>query len=190
MSSMRLKRFDLNLLIALDALLHEKNVTRAGERVYLSQPAMSVALAKLREYFNDPLLVRVGRDLELTARGLALVEPVRDMLMHAQVVLGTQPHFDACSAQRLFAIMVPDFVVPWLMPRVLQRLLQWAPGLRIRTENWSASGPVRLVNGEIDLFVTVDTPRILGLTNYPDSLCSAQLRPVRWVCVVSKDHPV
>lgn len=190
MSSMRLKRFDLNLLIALDALLHEKNVTRAGERVYLSQPAMSVALGKLREYFNDPLLVRVGRDLELTARGLALVEPVRDMLMHAQVALGTQPHFDASSAQRLFTIMIPDFVVPWLMPRVLQRLLRWAPGLRVRTESWSASGPVRLVNGEIDLFVTVDTPRILGLTNYPDSLCSAQLRPVRWVCVVAKDHPV
>jgi len=71
---MRLNRFDLNLLMALDALLRDKNVTRASERVFLSQPAMSAALNKLREYFGDPLLVRVGRDLELTARGLALIE--------------------------------------------------------------------------------------------------------------------
>jgi len=187
---MRLNRFDLNLLIALDALLTEKNVTRAGERVFLSQPAMSAALGKLREYFNDPLLVRVGRDLELTARGLILVEPVREMLMHVQVVLGTQAVFDAPSAQRSFTMMVPDFVVPWLMPRVLQRLILWAPGVRIQVDGWSADGPARLVNAEIDLFVTLDSPRILGLAHYPDSLCSAQLRPLRWVCVVSSDHPV
>src|SRR5882757_11534853 len=89
MSSMRLNRFDLNLLMALDALLNEKNVPRAGERVYLSQPAMSAALGKLREYFRDPLLIRAGRDFELTSRGLALIGPVREVLMHAQVVLGT-----------------------------------------------------------------------------------------------------
>ena len=187
---MGLNRFDLNLLVALDALLNERNVTRAGTRVCRSQPAMSAVLGKLREYFNDPLLVRVGRDLQLTARGLALVEPVREMLLHAQVVLGTQPVFDASSAQRTFTMMVPDFVVPWLMPRVLHRLVQWAPGLRIQVDGWSADGPSRLVNAEIDLFVTLDSPRILGLEYYPDSLCSAQLRPLRWVCVVSSDHPL
>jgi len=63
---MQLNRFDLNLLIALDALLHEKNVTRAAERVFLSQPAMSASLQKLRDFFQDSLLVRVGRDMELT----------------------------------------------------------------------------------------------------------------------------
>jgi len=77
---MQLNRFDLNLLIALDALIHEKNVTRAAERVFISQPAMSAALQKLREYFEDPLLVRVGRDMQLTPRGLSLVGPVRDAL--------------------------------------------------------------------------------------------------------------
>ena len=75
--TMHLNRFDLNLLIALDALLREKNVTRAAERVFLSQPAMSAALQKLRAYFNDPLLVRVGRDLQLTPKGLSLVEPLK-----------------------------------------------------------------------------------------------------------------
>lgn len=189
MSSMRLNRFDLNLLPALHALLQERNVTRAGERVSLSQPAMSSALNKLRAYFNDPLLVRVGRDLELTARGLALVEPAREMLMHAQVVLGTQAAFDASIADRTFTIVVPDFVVPWLMPRLLPRLVEWAPRLRIRTENWSATGPARLLDGEIDLFVTLDAPSLLGLSHYADSLCSAPLRSVRWVCIVSDDHP-
>lgn len=63
---MQLARFDLNLLIALDALLHDKNVTGAAERVFISPPAMSAALQKLRAFFDDPLLVRVGRDMQLT----------------------------------------------------------------------------------------------------------------------------
>ena len=189
MTSMRLNRFDLNLLMALDALLREKNVTRASERVFLSQPAMSAALNKLREYFGDPLLVRVGRDLELTARGLALVEPVRDMLMQAQIVLGTQPAFDASIAKREFTIMAPDFVMPWLMPPLLQRLVDWAPGVRIRTEGWCAGGPAKLLYGEIDLLVALDSPTVLGLAAYPESLFSAHLRPLRWVCVASSDHP-
>ncbi len=97
---MQLNRFDLNLLIALDALLHEKNVTRAAERVFVSQPAMSAALQKLRDYFNDQLLVRVGRDMELTPRGLSLVEPVREALLRIQITLGTQPTFDPAKVQR------------------------------------------------------------------------------------------
>src|SRR5271163_2833775 len=145
MSSMRLNRFDLNLLMVLDALLTEKNVTRAGERVFLSQPAMSAALGKLREYFNDPLLVRIGRDMQLTSRGLALIEPVRDVLMHAQVVLGTQPGFDASNAKRLFSIMVPDFVVPWLMPRVIAISLVWIldPEWNLVTLACDESGHIR-----------------------------------------------
>jgi LysR family transcriptional regulator, nod-box dependent transcriptional activator len=189
MSSVRLNRFDLNLLVALDALLSEKNVTRAGERVFLSQPAMSAALGKLRDYFRDPLLVRVGREFELTPRGLALVEPVRAMLMHAQEVVGTYPVFDALTARRTFSMMTPDFVVPWLMPRVLQHLVQRAPTVHIQLESWCAAGPSRLQTGEIDLFVTLDSPRILGLASYPESLCSIQLRPLRWVCIVASDHP-
>src|ERR1700722_9623392 len=150
---------------------------------------MSAALGKLREYFNDPLLVRVGRDLELTTRGLALVEPVREMLRHAQVVLGTQPAFDASVAERVFTITAPDFAVPWLMPGMLQRLVEWAPNICVHVESWCTNGPARLVSGEIDLLVTLDSPRILGLASYPEFLCSATLRPLRWVCVVSADNP-
>jgi LysR family transcriptional regulator, nod-box dependent transcriptional activator len=87
---MQLNRFDLNLLIALDALLHEGNVTRAAERVFISQPATSAAFQKLREFFEDPLLVRVGRDMQPTPRGLSLVEPVREALLEIQTTLGTR----------------------------------------------------------------------------------------------------
>ena len=67
---MQFHRFDLNLLIALDTLLRERNITRAAEKVFVSQPAMSAALHRLRDYFDDPLLVRVGRNYELTPRGI------------------------------------------------------------------------------------------------------------------------
>src|ERR1044072_1286367 len=109
---MQLNRFDLNLLIALDALLREKNVTRAAERVFVSQPAMSAALHKLREYFNDPLLVRVGREMELTARGESLVEPVREALLPIQMMLGPQPTFDPKTARRDFTVIMSEEAVP------------------------------------------------------------------------------
>src|SRR5580692_6360726 len=105
-TAMQLNRFDLNLLIALDALLHEKNVTRAAERVFVSQPAMSAALQKLREFFDDQLLVRVGRDMQLTPRGLSLVEPVREALLRIQATLGTQPTFDPATVRRTFTLIV------------------------------------------------------------------------------------
>src|SRR3546814_2974175 len=77
---MHLQGLDLNLLIALDALLTERNVTRAAERIHISQPGMSAALQKHRHHFSDQLLERIGRNMELTARGRALAEPVKSIL--------------------------------------------------------------------------------------------------------------
>jgi LysR family transcriptional regulator, nod-box dependent transcriptional activator len=186
---MHMSRFDLNLLVSLNALLHEKNVTRAAERVFITQPAMSAALGKLRNYFNDPLLVRVGREYELTARGLALLEPVRETLLRAQGVLGTQPLFDASLVRRVFTIMIPDFVATGLISRLLQRLVEHAPGIRLQLENWCSLGPARVVNGDVDLLITLDNPLILGLEKFPESLCRAYLHSQRWVCVVAADNP-
>ncbi len=91
---MQLNRFDLNLLIALDALIHEEKTSR-GRRASLRLPARHERrAAEAPEYFNDQLLVRVGRDMELTPRGLSLVEPVREALLRIQATLGTQPSFD------------------------------------------------------------------------------------------------
>ena len=90
---MNLRQFDLNLLVALDALLTERNVTRAGERLHLSQPAMSGILARLRHVFNDELLVRVGRHLEPTAFAAELARPVRACVQQIEDLLSTQRAF-------------------------------------------------------------------------------------------------
>jgi LysR family nod box-dependent transcriptional activator len=186
---MQLNRFDLNLLTALDALLREKNVTRAAERVYVSQPAMSAALQKLRDYFDDPLLVRVGREMELTPRGLALVEPVREALLRIQVTLGTQPTFDPATVKRSFVAIVGDVAAPLVMPRVLARLAREAPGIQCHVEPVLQNSLSRLEYGEADLCLSIDSPRLFALRAYPESLRIAELRPVSWTCIVAKDHP-
>jgi len=186
---MQLNRFDLNLLIALDALLHEKNVTRAAERVFVSQPAMSAALQKLRDYFNDPLLVRVGRDMELTPRGLSLVEPVREALLRIQATLGTQPTFDPATVQRAFTLIVSADAILRVMPAVFRRISREAPGIQCHIEHFSETTLSRLVYGDADLYLGLNSLRLFGLRAFPETLRIIDLRPVRWVCVVSKDHP-
>ncbi|MGH8258736.1 MAG: LysR family transcriptional regulator [Steroidobacteraceae bacterium] len=186
---MQLNRFDLNLLIALDALIHEKNVTRAAERVYVSQPAMSAALQKLRDYFDDPLLVRVGRDMELTPRGLSLVEPVREALLRIQATLGTQPTFDPATVHRVFTVIVTDEAAPRLVPAVLRRVTREAPGVQCHIEQISHTSLTRLEYGDADLCLGLDLLRLYSIRAFPDTLRSVELRPVRWVCAVSRDHP-
>ena len=186
---MQLNRFDLNLLISLDALLHEKNVTRAAERVFLSQPAMSAALQKLRDYFGDQLLVRVGREMELTPRGLSLVEPVREALLKVQTTLGTQPSFEPATVRRTFTVIATDEAVPELIPKVLGRLAREAPMVQCHIEQISQNSLTRLTYGDADLAVSLDIMRLYGLKVFPDTLRTQVLRPARWICVMAKDHP-
>jgi LysR family transcriptional regulator, nod-box dependent transcriptional activator len=94
---MDLHLFDLNLLVALDALLTERNVTRAGSRLNLSQSAMSGTLARLRHHFHDELLIPVGRQMVLTPVAEGLVEPVRDILLRVRGTLGSRPQFDQAT---------------------------------------------------------------------------------------------
>jgi DNA-binding transcriptional LysR family regulator len=185
---MQLNRFDLNLLIALDALLHEKNVTRAAERLFISQPAMSAALQKLREFFDDQLLVRVGRDMQLTPRGLSLVGPVREALLQVQATLGTQPTFDPRTVQRTFTLIVSADALLRVMPAVLQRLSREAPGIRCHIEHFSETTLSRLEYGDADLFIGLNSLRLFGLREFPESLRIVDLRPVRWLCAVASDH--
>jgi LysR family nod box-dependent transcriptional activator len=186
---MQFHRFDLNLLIALDVLLREKNVTRAAEKVFVSQPAMSAALHKLRDYFNDPLLDRIGRDLELTPRGLSLVEPVREALLLIQAALGTQPTFSPATTQRDFTMIVSEEAVPGLLPAILRRVAAEAPGIRFHIELITQTALARLEYGEADLCLCLDNLRLYDELAYPDTLHSVRLRPVHWVCAVDRNHP-
>jgi LysR family transcriptional regulator, nod-box dependent transcriptional activator len=184
-----LRQFDLNLLISLDTLLHEKNISRAADRLNVSQPAMSTALHKLRAYFDDPLLVRVGRNLELTPRGLSLLEPVREALLRIEATLGTQPVFDPATTQREFTIIVSEEAVPDLLPALLRRLAVEAPSLCCRIQLISESILTRIEYGEADLCICLDSLRLYAARAWPDSLRMIRLRPVRWVCVVDANHP-
>jgi DNA-binding transcriptional LysR family regulator len=186
---MQLQRFDLNLLIALDTLLRERNITRAAEKVFVSQPAMSAALHRLRDYFGDPLLVRVGRDMELSPRGQSLVEPVREALLLIQAALGTQPTFTAATTQREFTLIISEEAVPSLLPAILKRVSAEAPGIRIKFDLVSLASLSLLEYGDADLCLCLDSLRLFELRSYPDTLSKVQLRPVRWICAVARDHP-
>lgn len=149
---MNILTFDLNLLRVLDALLRERNVSRAAERLSLSQPAVSNALNRLRDLLDDPLLVRVGRAMQPTPRALALEAPIRDVLQRIEESLSGDAPFDPASSRQRFRIAVTDYVELILMPRLLKLLAERAPGLRIDIQHLSPSLPGEaLEKGELDL---------------------------------------
>ena len=127
-----LGRFDLNLLVALDALLTERNVTRAAARVGLGQSAMSHNLARLRTVFGDELLTRGPEGMRATPRALALVDPVRIALAQIEAMVARDDSFDPRTAERLFRIGLPESVEVLIGPALLAHLCEQAPGIRLR----------------------------------------------------------
>jgi DNA-binding transcriptional LysR family regulator len=129
--SMNLLSFDLNLLKVLDALLRDASTTRAGERIGLSQPAVSAALGRLRVAFGDPLFVREGQALRPTEYALSLVAPLQHLLEDTNHLLA-RPAFDPSTATDLFRISAADFFTEMLLPDLTARLERDAPGVRLR----------------------------------------------------------
>src|SRR5688572_9204188 len=123
---------DLNLLMVLDALFVEKNVTRVGERIHLSQSATSGALSRLREYFKDDLLVPVGRRMVLTPLAEELARPVHVLLQQAEVVIRRTPVFSPESSERRFRIVMSDYVAIVIMTRALPEIQRQAPGITLQ----------------------------------------------------------
>jgi DNA-binding transcriptional LysR family regulator len=132
---MNLAGLDLNLLVALDALVTEAHVGAAGRRIGLSQPAASHALARLRDLLGDPLLVRVGGRMELTPRAQALRAPVAHALDQVRGLFSAQAFEPATSARR-FLLMMPDLVVETIMPPLLERVSAEAPQVRLDVVPW------------------------------------------------------
>ena len=151
---MNLHLFDLNLLVALDALLTERSVTRAGNRLNLSQPAMSGALSRLRRYFNDDLLVPVGRQMVLTPMAQGLVEPVRDILLQIRGTLGSKPRFDPATANRHLSVAVSDYVTEILMAEVLRRARLEAPHITFELRPVGRRAVEDLESGALDLLIS------------------------------------
>src|ERR1044072_7716142 len=132
---MNLKSLDLNLLVALDALLRETNVSRAAMRIGLSQPAASHALQRLRDLVGDPLLVRNGARMELTPRAQALRAPLAAALDQVRSLF-IPDDFDAASSERQFRLMMPDLAVELLMPPLMEKITRLAPNVRIDVVPW------------------------------------------------------
>lgn len=164
---MRYQRIDLNLLVALDVLLAERNVTRAAERLHMTQSAMSGVLARLREYFDDQLLVPVGRTMRLTPRAESLMQPVRDIILKVDSTLGVRPEFDPSTAKRHFVIIASDYVSHVLLGDVLRRIEEQAPGLSFDIRPTQAGMELELDQGRVDFLVT---PAHLTLPAHPQAV--------------------
>ena len=132
---MNLNSLDLNLLVALDALLREANVSRAAMRIGLSQPAASHALQRLRDLIGDPLLVRTGARMELTPRAQALRAPLAQALDQVRALF-IPDDFDAARSERQFRLMMPDLAVELLMPPLMEKITKLAPNVRIDVVPW------------------------------------------------------
>jgi LysR family transcriptional activator of mexEF-oprN operon len=127
-----LARLDLNLLVAFDALMTERSVTRAAARIGIGQSAMSHNLARLRRLFADELLTRMPDGMRPTPRALSLLEPIRTILGQIECAVLCRDDFDPATAERMFRIGVPDYWEVAVIPSLLERLRSVAPGIRLQ----------------------------------------------------------
>lgn len=161
---MRYRRLDLNLLVALDALLTEKSVTRAASKLNITQPAMSGALARLREYFEDPLIIQVGRQMELTPLATTLGGTVHDIILRIDSAIATEPAFEPQRSKRHFSFTVSDYVIRVFLLDVLQRIHREAPGVTFEFRQSSSRVQEELEAGEVDFVIG---PEIDVLPEHP-----------------------
>jgi LysR family nod box-dependent transcriptional activator len=180
-AGMRFNGLDLNLLVVLDVLLSEQNITRAGERLFLSQPATSAALGRLRAYFEDDLLVQVGRRMVLSPVGEALAEPVRDLLIQMRTTLESRNTFQPHAAHRTFTLMASDYVGMVLMPEVSRRLSEAAPGCSLELFSPEDDAIHEIDRGHTDFLIL---PQAQLTEGHP----STPLFEDVFVCVVCGEH--
>ena len=180
---MRMKQFDLNLLVALDALLSVKNTTHAGRRINRSQPAMSSALSRLREHFEDDLLTQVGRNLVPTPLGESLATQVRDILTRTEATLDARSKFDPSKAHRQFKLMMSDFVSTVLMTQVVRRAAAIAPGVGFDILPHEILPWESIEHGETELL-------IMPQEYLPEGLPREVLFVEQYVCVTWRENPL
>jgi DNA-binding transcriptional LysR family regulator len=182
-SIINIRAINLNLLVVLDALLLERNASRAGRRLGLSQPAVSNALAQLRTALKDPLFVRGPGGLLPTERALALAAPVRAALAGIEEALSGGAVFEPARCERQFVLAATDFVEFVLLPRLLARLGREAPGVKLQIRSWSPQRvPPFLAQGEADM--------MLGFYDQvPPGHRHRILFGEEGVCIVRRDHP-
>lgn len=179
-STVNLRNVDLNLLPILEALLSERSVSRAGERVGLSQSATSAALGRLRILLKDPLLVPVGRGMTLTARAEGLVAPLQDAIAAIEGTLSRGSGFDPLRDTRTFSIAASDYAVLVLLAPLVRTLYAEAPNVTIHLLPRSSDVSATLRTGRADIVIEPDA-RVPG-----SDLASSRLFTDRWLCAVDR----
>src|SRR5487761_2550196 len=179
---MKLTSLDLNLLVALRALLEERHVSRAAGRVGLTQPATSNALGRLRRLFDDQLLVRTPNGMQLTPRALALAGPLEAALEHLESALGGEGFVPGAS-RRSFTIAMADYTALVVLPPLKRQLARTAPGIDLVIVNSIRAQGIALVDrGEADLAIGL-------LPEPPAHLRTQILYRDRLVCIARDGHP-
>jgi len=175
---MRFRDLDLNLLVVLDALLAEQNVSRAADRLNLTQPAISSSLGRLRLHFKDELLVKQGRRMMPTALAESLRAPVRDILVNVQQVADARPQFDPASAAHSFVVVASDYVAATLLADAVSHLHKVAPNVTIVSRPLTEQNIERFVRGDWDLLIMPRTPALSALETRP--LFREQFTCIAW----------
>lgn len=178
-----LSSLDLNLLRVLDALLSERSTVRAGEKLGLSQPAVSAALGRLRHSLGDTLLFRHGQGMEPTAHALAMQEPLRRILDDIQSLVDRSTVFDPSASQDRFKISGSDFFAELLMPKLADRLQQLAPGMRVHLVDLVPDSYIDVLSkSDVDL-------ALVPKTACPDWIMSENMFSSGFSVVARRHHP-
>lgn len=182
-AGMNLKSVDLNLLVSFDALVSERNVSRAAEKIGVTQSALSHALKRLRAMFGDPLLRRGPRGMEPTERALSLREPVKAVLAEIQSIVSTRMIFDPATTQRTFKLSMSDAMNVEALPLIVRSLRKVAPNIDLLV---TTSGPrdacARVLNDEVEIAIGV-------FPHVPAGLKRRELYRDELVCVADKNNP-
>lgn len=176
-------RLDLNLLVTLETLLAEQNVTKAAARLHLSQPAVSAQLSRLRQVFEDSLLIPVQRGMTPTAKALELLDPLRQALDQVRATVAVHRNFDPANAKLTLAIACTDYLQAAVVQPLIAHLRRKAPAVRVSMLNLDlAVLDAQMARGDVDLALM--TPEAA-----PPSLRARHLFDERYVLIGRRNHP-
>lgn len=180
---MNINRIDLNLLVYLDVLLRERNVTKAANQLGISQPAMSNGLRRLRQLFDDPLLVRTSEGMTPTERAAQLAPLVREVLQDIERAVQPQNDFDPGTSERVFRIMASDYSESTLIPQLLRELREQAPGVCLDILTPSDVSFLDVEQGRVDMVIN-------RFDTMPQSFHQTTVWEDNYSCLLSVDNPI
>jgi len=180
---MNLHRIDLNLLVVLEAIYTEGGITRAAERLNVTQPAVSYALGRLRELLNDPLFVREGHTMVPTPFTRNMIEPLRQSLRSIEATLSESKDFDPAVSERRFTLGCRDVLEARILPHLMKRVAAAAPGVQIATVQFRRRETKNdLVSGRLDVLLDVVLPMSRHIRH-------TRISRDRYAVVARRDHP-